>query len=106
MPAKSPAQKRFMDAAAHNPAFAKKVGVPVKVAKEFSNASKGETFKKGNEMATKKMSKGGSTDAGMSRTMKPVKTAAPSRDGVASKGKTKGKQFGIDGPKMPSKTKR
>lgn len=36
MPSKSEAQKRFMAAAAHNPAFAKKVGVPVKVAKEFN----------------------------------------------------------------------
>lgn len=27
-----------MRAAAHNPAFAKKVGIPVKVAKEFSDA--------------------------------------------------------------------
>ncbi len=36
MPAKSLKQKRFMDAAAHSPAFAKKVGVPAKVAKEFS----------------------------------------------------------------------
>jgi hypothetical protein len=44
MPAKSPKQKRFMDAAAHSPAFAKKVGVPTKVAKEYSQASKGMKF--------------------------------------------------------------
>ena len=50
MPAKSEKQKKFMDAAAHNPAFAKKVGVPVKVAKEYSQASKGQTFKKGGAM--------------------------------------------------------
>lgn len=30
-----------MAAAAHNPAFAKKVGVPEKVAKEFNKADKG-----------------------------------------------------------------
>jgi len=35
MPAKSKAQLRLMQAAAHNPAFAKKAGVPVSVAKEF-----------------------------------------------------------------------
>ena len=35
MPSKSKAQKHLMQAAAHNPAFAKKVGVPQKVAKEF-----------------------------------------------------------------------
>lgn len=36
-----------MDAAAHNPAFAKKAGVPVAVAKDFSEASKGAKFGKG-----------------------------------------------------------
>ncbi len=38
MPSKSPAQARMMAGAAHNPAFAKKVGVPMKVAKEFNSA--------------------------------------------------------------------
>lgn len=47
MPAKSESQKRLMDAAAHNPAFAKKVGIPSKVAKDFSEASIGMKFKKG-----------------------------------------------------------
>lgn len=40
MPSKSAKQKRLMQAAAHNPAFARKVGVPVKVAKEFAAADK------------------------------------------------------------------
>jgi hypothetical protein len=44
MPATSEKQKRFMDAAAHNPAFAKKAGVPVSVAKDFSEKSKGIKF--------------------------------------------------------------
>jgi len=34
-----------MAAAAHNPAFAKKVGVPTKVAKEFNKADKGRKFR-------------------------------------------------------------
>ena len=38
MPSKTAKQKRTMAAAAHNPKFAKKVGVPVKVAKEFNRA--------------------------------------------------------------------
>lgn len=38
MPSKSAKQARLMAAAAHNPAFAKKVGVPQKVAKEFNQA--------------------------------------------------------------------
>jgi hypothetical protein len=47
MPATSEKQKQFMDAAAHNPKFAKAAGVPVSVAKEFSGASKGMKFGKG-----------------------------------------------------------
>ena len=47
MPATSAKQKRFMDAAAHNPAFAKAAGIPVSVAKEFSEASKGQKFGSG-----------------------------------------------------------
>jgi len=47
MPAKSAKQKKLMDAAAHNPAFAKKVGIPVKVAKKFSKTSKGMKFAMG-----------------------------------------------------------
>ena len=36
-----------MDAVAHNPAFAKKAGVPQSVGKDFSEASKGMKFGKG-----------------------------------------------------------
>jgi hypothetical protein len=50
MPAKSLKQKKFMDAAAHNPAFAKKASIPTKVAKEYSEASKGQTFNEGGAM--------------------------------------------------------
>jgi hypothetical protein len=49
MPAKSEKQKQFMDAAAHNPKFAKAAGIPVSVAKEFSGASKGMKFGKGSD---------------------------------------------------------
>lgn len=41
MPSVSAKQARLMAAAAHNRAFAKKVGVPQKVAKEFNQADKG-----------------------------------------------------------------
>lgn len=40
MPSKSAAQARMMAAAAHNPAFAKKVGVPVSVAEDYNKADK------------------------------------------------------------------
>ena len=40
MPATSLKQKKFMDAAAHNPAFAKQAGIPQKDAKKSSGACK------------------------------------------------------------------
>ena len=145
-----------MDAVAHNPAFAKKAGVPQSVGKDFSEASKGmkfgkgsgsradrqvvnnpktnqgkaELFKKGGEMKESKamakkeisfmekkgapksmvkhekaeygMKKGGKAYASggiTSAKMGAVKTAAPSKDGVASKGKTKGTQIKMSGSK-------
>ena len=42
-----------MEAIAHSPSFAKKVGVPQSVGQDFSKADKGKTFKQGgNTMAT------------------------------------------------------
>jgi hypothetical protein len=38
MPSTSPKQKRTMAAAAHDPAFAKKVGIPQDVAEDFFTA--------------------------------------------------------------------
>lgn len=38
MPSKSPAQHRFMEAAAHNPKFAAEADIPQSVAKEFVSA--------------------------------------------------------------------
>lgn len=38
MPSKSAAQARMMAAVAHNPKFAKKVGVPMSVGKDFNQA--------------------------------------------------------------------
>jgi hypothetical protein len=38
MPSKTAKQARTMQAAAHNPEFAKKVGIPMSVAKEFNQA--------------------------------------------------------------------
>jgi len=53
MPSSSKKQHNFMAAIAHSPAFAKKVGVPQSVGKDFTNADKGKTFKQGGSMATK-----------------------------------------------------
>ena len=38
MPSKSPRQRRTMAAAAHSATFARKMGIPMKVAKEFNRA--------------------------------------------------------------------
>jgi hypothetical protein len=50
MPSTSKKQHNFMAAIAHNPAFAKKVGVPQSVGKEFNKADKGKKFKQGGTM--------------------------------------------------------
>lgn len=47
MPSKSKQQARLMAGAAHSKSFAKKVGVPMKVAKEFNQADKGTGILKG-----------------------------------------------------------
>jgi hypothetical protein len=41
MPSTSAKQARFMAAVAHNPAFAKKVGVPESVGRDFNKADAG-----------------------------------------------------------------
>lgn len=47
VPSKTPKQRRMMAAAAHDPGFAKKVGVPVAVAKEFNRADVIKALRKG-----------------------------------------------------------
>jgi hypothetical protein len=115
VPSVSKKQHNFMAAVANNPAFAKKTGVPASVGKEFINADKGRKFKEGGDMKESKamvkkeigfMKKAGAPKSmikhemaeakgkpfakgGMTK-MGSVKTAAPSKDGIASKGKTKG----------------
>jgi hypothetical protein len=110
MPSTSKKQHNFMAAVAHNPAFAKKAGIPQSVGKDFNEADKGRKFSKGGDtMASKmnpgfmammakkkgatKMANGGITTAKMGS----VRTAAPSRDGIASKGKTKGTMVKMSG---------
>jgi len=137
MPSTSKKQHNFMAAIAHSPSFAKKVGVPQSVGKDFNQADKGRKFSKGGDMAESKamakkeisfmekkgapksmvkhekaeygMKKGGIAtslkahaaapaskahgmkNGGMAASkMGAVKTASPSRDGIATKGKTKG----------------
>ena len=122
MPSTSKKQHNFMAAVANSPKFAKKVGVPQSVGKEFNQADKSRKFSKGGDTMASKMNpgfmammakkKGATKMAGGGMPMKDgkpafigdgkgamkkggmamgkVKTAAPSKDGVATKGKTKG----------------
>jgi len=57
MPSASRKQHNFMAAIAHNPAFAKKVGVAQSVGKDFNEADKGRKFNKGGDMKDMKMDK-------------------------------------------------
>jgi hypothetical protein len=52
MPSSSKKQHNFMEAVAHSPGFAKKVGVPQSVGKDFSAADKGRRFDGGGDVST------------------------------------------------------
>ncbi len=110
MPSTSNKQAKFMAAVAHNPAFAKKAGVPQSVGKEFNQADKSRKFLKGDDMKSEAMKKGG-----MPMVMKDGKkvpafaakkggmayakggSASARADGIATKGKTKGKMLAKGG---------
>jgi len=83
MPSTSKKQHNFMAAVANNPSFAKKVGVPQSVGKDFNNADKGKTFKRGGDMATK-MGKP-TMKAGMSTAKDGMKKATPMADMMGMK---------------------
>ena len=51
MPSSSAKQHNFMAAIANNPAFAKKVGVPQSVGKDYAAADKGKKFAAGGALA-------------------------------------------------------
>ena len=143
MPSVSKKQHNLMEMVAHDPAAAKRVGIPQSVGKEFVAADKGKKFgtggqslkqginmpktnhgksaffSKGGDMKESKammkkevgfMKKAGAPKSmikheeaemkGMKKggfakpsAMGKVKTAAPSRDGVVTKGHTKGKMI-------------
>ena len=151
MPSTSKKQHNLMAMVAHDPAAAKRLGIPQSVGKEFASADKGRKFSSGgradaqsinkpkthhgksalfaeggkvaeskamikkevsfmkkkgappsmvkheeSEMkGMKKKASGGITNAKMGS----VRTAAPSRDGIASKGKTKGTMIKMSGSK-------
>ena len=117
MPAKSKKQERFMQAVANNPKFAKKVGVPQSVGKEFTKVKKynpgGKVITPEKEKARiKKMAREdrykkirerdmklfgpkeeskpmGKKKGGMCKSKSYKKGGTVKRDGCAVKGKTK-----------------
>jgi len=109
MPSTSKKQRNFMAAAAHNPAFAKKVGIPVSVAKEFNQADKGKKFKEGGMMKHDDMKQdmpmmkkvASAAVKGHEKKMhKMAKGGVTRADGCVSKGHTKGKMITMCGGGM------
>ena len=121
MPSTSKKQHNFMAAIAHNPAFAKKVGVPQSVGKDFNSADKGKKFKDGG-MAKSDMKEDMKMDkaqdkamikkafkqhdkqehkGGKGTTLKLAKGGKASQlnkaNGIAVKGKSKGKMVKMCG---------
>ena len=100
MPAVSEKQKRFMQAVAHSRGFAKKVGVPQSVGREFSKSGGGE-MKESKAMMKKEvafMKKKGAPKSMVKHEMKEAGmkkggSASARADGVAQRGKTKGKML-------------
>jgi hypothetical protein len=110
MPSTSKKQHNFMEAVAHNPAFAKKAGVPMSVGKDFSSADKGRKFSKGGTMAKSDMKEDMAMDLKQDKAMlqkavnkhesrlhkgQPMTKLAKggytsAADGCCTKGKTKG----------------
>ena len=99
MPSTSKKQHNFMAAIANNSKFAKKVGVPQSVGKEFNNADKGKKFKEGGFMKNSDMKE----DMPMMKKVAKQEVAAHEKrmhkmagggvtraDGCVSKGHTKG----------------
>ena len=123
MPSTSEKQHNFMAAVANNPAFAKKVGVPQSVGKDFNNADKGKKFKEGGTMAKSDIKEDMKMDksqdkamikkafkqhdaqehkGGKGTTLKLAKggTFRASANGIAQRGKTKGTQISMCGGGM------
>ena len=59
MPSHSPAQARMMAAAAHDPKFAKKMGIPVSVAQDYNQADKGKRLAEAMKSMDRKKNEGG-----------------------------------------------
>lgn len=121
MPSKSKAQHNLMAMVAHDPAAAKRVGIPQRVGRDFMKADKGRKFNEGGDMKESKammgkevafmkkkgapkamikheMAEAGMKKGGMAKKMMGGGKAyaaggyTKAADGIAQKGKTKAKQ--------------
>ena len=120
MPSTSKKQHNLMAAAAHDPAFAKRTGVPVTVAKEFVAADKGKKFSGGGEMDKKDLAQDKKVvkkavsmhdkqlHGGKKTNLTSLKkggSASARADGIAQRGKTKGTEVKMCGGGMTKKGK-
>ena len=114
MPPVSEKQKRFMQAVAHSPSFAKKVGVPMSVGKEFTKKDGGEV-KESKAMVKKEIgfmkAKGapksmikhemaemkGMKHGGKAYAVGGLAAGHKAADGIAKKGKTRGMEVTMKG---------
>ena len=110
MPSKSPAQHRLMEAVAHSPKFAKKVGIPTSVGKDFAKADEGKKFKSGgglyanihakqeriSEGSGEKMRKPGSPGAPTAQAFKESAKTAKMKDGGPSLAIGRGEKLPAD----------
>ena len=121
MPSSSLKQHNLMAMVANDPAKAKQMGIPQSVGQEFAQADKGMKFAKAPTSGRADLQKVNKPETrhGKSQLFKEggrimakvgngitkekmgkVKTGAPSRDGIAEKGKTKGKMPTMAGGKV------
>ena len=98
-----------MEAVAHNPAFAKKVGIPQKVGKEFARADEGKKFKGGGlyaninakreriaEGSGEKMRRVGSEGAPTAQAFKESAKTARMKEGGPSLAVGRGEKLSVD----------
>jgi hypothetical protein len=99
MPSVSKKQHNLMAAVAHSPSFAKKVGIPTSVGKDFMTADKGKKFKEGGtmkhsdikqDMPMMKATAEKAVKGHEKRMHKMAKGGVTRADGCVTKGHTKG----------------
>jgi len=107
MPSKSKAQHNLMEAVAHSAKFAKKVGIPQKVGKDFAEADKGKKFKSGGLYANIHAKQERIAHGSGEKMRKPGSKGAPTADVFKQSAKTaKMKKGGVSlaigrGEKLP-----